>query len=54
MPRPKLIAFGNALLDMSVETFDNYVLNKHELKEDDQSEVTAEKLNDIVRDVTER
>lgn len=52
--RPKLIACGNVLLDMSVETLDNYVLKKHQLKEDDQCEVTLDIINEIVKDATDR
>lgn len=49
-----VVAFGNALLDLSVETNDNYVLTKHQLNEDDQCEVKCEKLFEIVKDATNR
>lgn len=38
------MAFGNVLLDISVELHDNKILKDFDLKEDDQREIPAEKL----------
>lgn len=41
---PRLVAFGNVLLDISVELHDCKILKDFDLKEDDQREIPADKL----------
>lgn len=41
---PRLVAFGNVLLDVSVELRDTQILKDFDLKEDDQREIPADKL----------
>lgn len=38
------MAFGNVLLDVSVELRDTQILKDFDLKEDDQREIPADKL----------
>lgn len=41
---PRLVAFGNVLLDISVELHDSKILKDFDLKEDDQREIPVDKL----------
>uniref|UniRef100_T1DI86 Adenosine kinase n=1 Tax=Psorophora albipes TaxID=869069 RepID=T1DI86_9DIPT len=45
---PRLVAFGNVLLDISVELRDGQILKDFDLKEDDQREIPADKLARLV------
>uniref|UniRef100_A0A182T7K0 Adenosine kinase n=1 Tax=Anopheles maculatus TaxID=74869 RepID=A0A182T7K0_9DIPT len=45
---PRMVAFGNILLDISVELKDGKILNDFDLKPDDQREVPADKLAALV------
>ncbi|XP_055639046.1 adenosine kinase [Toxorhynchites rutilus septentrionalis] len=45
---PKFVAFGNVLLDISVELHDNKILKDFDLKDDDQREIPAAKLARLV------
>lgn len=43
-----MVAFGNILLDISVELKDGKILHDFDLKPDDQREVPADKLAALV------
>ncbi|XP_058446266.1 adenosine kinase [Malaya genurostris] len=45
---PRLVAFGNVLLDISVELHENKILQDFDLKEDDQREIPEDKLVQLV------
>ncbi|KFB49236.1 AGAP010137-PA-like protein [Anopheles sinensis] len=45
---PRMVAFGNILLDISVELKDGKILEEFDLKPDDQREIPAEKLAALV------
>ncbi|XP_058819040.1 adenosine kinase [Topomyia yanbarensis] len=45
---PRLVAFGNVLLDISVDLREGKILHDFDLKEDDQREIPADKLARLV------
>ncbi|KAJ8971814.1 hypothetical protein NQ317_004844 [Molorchus minor] len=47
-----IVAFGNPLLDTTVFVDDNLLLNKYNLKEDGQKEITKEEMQRICKDIS--
>lgn len=52
--RPKIICFGNVLLDIVFKCTDDFVLKKHKLRENDQKEVPIEELQRLSNDAKKR
>lgn len=48
---PKFIAFGNSLLDHSVQLQDDKILRRHKLNRNSEGEFNSKKLNEILDDV---
>lgn len=53
---PKLLVFGNPLLDVTVQINenDNELLQKYELEKNGQAEVPLDKLNSLFNEARER
>ncbi|KAJ8949240.1 hypothetical protein NQ318_022753 [Aromia moschata] len=46
-----VVAFGNPLLDTTLLVKDDFLLNKYNLKEDDQKEITKNEMQNICNDI---
>lgn len=55
-PSPRLLVFGNALLDVTVQMNDNddELLKKYNLERNGQAEVPLDKLNSLFNEARER
>lgn len=53
-PCPKLIIFGNPLLDITVQIKDDELLKKYQLEVDGQKEVPLEELGNLIGDAKAR
>lgn len=53
-PSPKLIIFGNPLLDITVQIKDDELLKKYHLEVDGQKEVPLEELGKLIGDAKAR
>jgi adenosine kinase len=51
---PVLIAFGNPLLDISIQISDESILHDFDLNQDDQGEISIEKLQKIIFEAKKR
>lgn len=51
---PKLLVFGNPLLDITVQIKNDELLKKYNLEKNGQKEVSLEKLSKIVGDAKAR
>lgn len=51
---PKLLVFGNPLLDISVTIKDDDLLLKYNLEKNGQKEVSLAKLSNLVREAKKR
>lgn len=49
----KIIAFGNPLLDTLVRIPNDDILRKHNLKQDDQKEITRPEMELLLQDIKE-
>lgn len=54
MKPPRLLVFGNPLLDITVQISDDELLKKYSLDKNGQAEVALEKLNNIYNDARAR
>jgi hypothetical protein len=54
MNAPKLLVFGNPLLDVTVQISNDEILRKYSLDRNGQAEVSLEKLNNIFNDARAR
>ncbi|KAJ8926004.1 hypothetical protein NQ315_009859 [Exocentrus adspersus] len=48
----KIVVFGNPLLDTTVFLQDNFLLDKYNLKEDDQKEITSDEMKRLSEDIS--
>ena len=51
---PKLLVFGNPLLDITVQIKDDELLKKYHLERNGQKEVSLEKLSKLIGDAKAR
>lgn len=54
MPPPRLLVFGNPLLDITVQIKDDELLSKYGLEKNGQKEVSLEKLGKLIGDAKAR
>lgn len=47
-----IAGFGNPLLDITVKIPDDTLLNKYNLNEDDQKEISADKIKSLLKDIS--
>ena len=51
---PKLLVFGNPLLDITLTITDDTLLQKYNLEKNGQKEVSLEKLHKLINDAKQR
>lgn len=51
---PKLLVFGNPLLDITLTITDDSLLQKYNLEKNGQKEVSLEKLHKLINDAKQR